>query len=297
MKSTQIALVAAAMLLLAACDKSNALPSQETGNSSARPDDSNNPDRKELPIQFQGKWSEDCSNEESISVLEIGPNTISYYESEGPIRAFVQRGELEVAMISELSGEGGTRLSLAKFRLMNANKTLVDVTDESQRTYSREKCVQSSVSSDLEKTLSPSQSDISGNEGAQLPAPILTRFGNLTSGEDGQLIFEGTPVSPKVLYESSAFYTPIKKFEVGGSDVILFQQAQGNSCPGNYAYVTVSAEGAVATNNFGTCYDASIEPVQSGNSIKFSMPNLGGEGISTFIYESGAVLVNGQPIE
>lgn len=93
----------------------------------------------EIPPQFQGKWSQDCENEEAISTLLIEPNQINFYESSGPIRAVVQRGEFEVALISELSGEGEAWLSLAKFRLGGGNTNLIDVTDENAP-YTRQKC-------------------------------------------------------------------------------------------------------------------------------------------------------------
>lgn len=95
--------------------------------------------KPEIPLQFQGKWSQDCEDEDAISTLLIEPNQINFYESSGPIRAVVQRGEFEVALISELSGEGEAWLSLTKFRLGGGNTNLIDVTDENAP-YIRQKC-------------------------------------------------------------------------------------------------------------------------------------------------------------
>lgn len=133
---------------------------------------------------------------------------------------------------------------------------------------------------------------ISSGAVSQEVDPIDTRFGRLTSNSDGLLSFGGKVVESEVTYLYSAAYTPIRKFKIGSADIILFQQAHGNACPGNFAFVTVTEFGAKATEGFGTCYDFEIEPYQSGESILFSMPNLGGKGKSTFIYHDGVVYKN-----
>jgi len=93
----------------------------------------------QIPSQFQGRWSENCEDDESTSNLVIEPSYIYYYESSGPIRAVVKQGEFEVALISELSGEGEVWLSFTKFRLTGGNANLIDVTDDEQH-FVRYRC-------------------------------------------------------------------------------------------------------------------------------------------------------------
>lgn len=73
-----------------------------------------------MPTQFIGKWNAvvtDCGTGNNDSALEIKANHISYWESDGPIKAIVAHGRYEVALIAELSGEGETWLTTAQFKL------------------------------------------------------------------------------------------------------------------------------------------------------------------------------------
>lgn len=73
-----------------------------------------------IPEQFQGEWNrnpEGCGTAMDDSRLRLGPDTIRYHESSGPIRAAVARGRRELALIVELSGEGETWLRTEHFRL------------------------------------------------------------------------------------------------------------------------------------------------------------------------------------
>lgn len=124
-----------------------------------------------------------------------------------------------------------------------------------------------------------------------------TRYGTLAFGANGVLAFKGRPISPEVTYDKFAIETPVARFSVGTSDIFLFQQSKGNSCPGNFTFVTVTADGAHATKNFGTCYDDNTQPILSGDSISFSMPGIGGKGKSIFVYKAGVVTHNGRPIK
>lgn len=137
----------------------------------------------------------------------------------------------------------------------------------------------------------------SGYSAAADSTSFSTRYGTLAFGADEVLAFNGQPISPEVKYDMLAMETPVARFSIGASDVFLFQQPQGNSCPGNFVFVTVAANGARATNKFGTCYDDNTQPVLSGDSISFSMPNLGGRGKSIFVYKAGVVTQNGRPIK
>jgi hypothetical protein len=79
-----------------------------------------------IPQQFRGEWHADpssCGNGEDESFLFIGPRSVTYYESSGPVRAAVVR-KRDLALILELSGEGDTWLDTAQFELSPDGKTL-----------------------------------------------------------------------------------------------------------------------------------------------------------------------------
>lgn len=87
-----------------------------------------------VPARFQGAWSaspKPCGDETDDSRLVIEPARIRFYESGGAIAAVVTKGESDLALIAELSGEGETWLAYTHFRLSADGKTLTDVTDES----------------------------------------------------------------------------------------------------------------------------------------------------------------------
>ena len=87
-----------------------------------------------VPQEFVGRW---C-NAASESLLEIKGNEISFYESQGPIKAIVVNGESEIALIAELSGEGETWLATAQFELSKDKKQLIDPTTKPP--YVRRRC-------------------------------------------------------------------------------------------------------------------------------------------------------------
>jgi hypothetical protein len=87
-----------------------------------------------VPQAFIGRW---C-NADSESLLEIKSNEISYYESQGPIKAVVASGDGEVALILELTGEGETWLTTAQFKLSKDKKQLIDA--KSEPPYVRRRC-------------------------------------------------------------------------------------------------------------------------------------------------------------
>ena len=123
---------------------------------------------------------------------------------------------------------------------------------------------------------------------------IQTRYGILKTSADGDLQFKGKTLTPSVSLVSQAYV--IKVFKLSSADVVLVSRAAGNACPGQYAYITVTAEGAKATPTFGTCYDDEIKPDMVGESIAFSMKGLRGKGSTRYIYERGIVFENGKPL-
>lgn len=96
-----------------------------------------------VPDRFVGHWAgnpESCGSDADDLVLRIASNHISYWESEGPIKAAVVHGDAEIALISELSGEGETWLSTAKFKLSKDGRRLIDDSTVPGQEIVRYKC-------------------------------------------------------------------------------------------------------------------------------------------------------------
>ncbi len=148
---------AAALLCLAACSPEPGKTQAEataadriatqTQQNLPPPDDDKAPPARQsapptVPAKFQGYWSQNCDIEYAESRLLIDGNSIHFYESGGPIRAAVVRGE-EIAMIVDMAGEGDTWLGIMKFRLENQGQAIVDTSDDyedEKKRFVRSKC-------------------------------------------------------------------------------------------------------------------------------------------------------------
>jgi hypothetical protein len=124
---------------------------------------------------------------------------------------------------------------------------------------------------------------------------VQTRFGVLKTNPDGDFQFKGKSVAPAVNVVTSSYV--LATYKLGTSDVVFVSQAAGNACPGQYAFIVVTADGARATPTFGTCYDDDVKPTQVGESIAFSMKKMGGKGSVRYVYERGVVFENGKPVQ
>ena len=96
-----------------------------------------------VPDRFVGRWAgspDSCGSDADDLTLRIGPRHITYWESDGPIKAVVVRGDTEIALISELSGEGETWLSTALFTLSRDGSQLIDNTTVPGKELVRYKC-------------------------------------------------------------------------------------------------------------------------------------------------------------
>lgn len=85
--------------------------------------------QQKIPRAWQGEWNmhvRDCGTARNDSLLRLQGNTITYFESTGPVRAAVARDQ-ELVLIAELKGEGETRLHPAHFLLARDGRTLTDV--------------------------------------------------------------------------------------------------------------------------------------------------------------------------
>ncbi|GBO53434.1 hypothetical protein APA_1341 [Pseudanabaena sp. lw0831] len=98
--------------------------------------------QKTVPVQFQGEWNSNlkqCGTNLNDSRLMISVDRIQFYESNGPIKAVVTQGKFELALISELFGEGGTWLSFRQYRLSADRGKLTDVTNDESK-FVRYRC-------------------------------------------------------------------------------------------------------------------------------------------------------------
>lgn len=98
-----------------------------------------------VPARFVGEWVADlkrCGADRDDSRLRLDADRIRFHESGGPIKAVVTRGELELAPIAELSGEGETWLARHRFRLSADRERLIDATGEAE--FARYRCPKSS---------------------------------------------------------------------------------------------------------------------------------------------------------
>jgi hypothetical protein len=75
----------------------------------------------QIPAAFQGLWMAQLwqcqAGPTDESWLRIEAGRLSFYESSGPVLAVVAGGPAEIALITELSGEGSTWLHLLRLRL------------------------------------------------------------------------------------------------------------------------------------------------------------------------------------
>ena len=97
--------------------------------------------RETVPARFVGEWVADlkrCGTDRDDSRLRLDADRVRFHESGGPIRAVVARGESEIALIAELSGEGETWLACHRFRLSADRERLIDATGEAE--FARYRC-------------------------------------------------------------------------------------------------------------------------------------------------------------
>lgn len=83
-----------------------------------------------VPDRFLGEWNaslSDCGTDKNDSRLLIGKDHITYWESDGPIKAVVSEGRYEIALILHLSGEGETWIATEHFKLSQDGRELTSV--------------------------------------------------------------------------------------------------------------------------------------------------------------------------
>lgn len=79
-----------------------------------------------VPDRFQGEWHSDLENCGTLAEggLQMEADRIQFYESTGSIVSVVTQGQSDLALTSELSGEGETWLAQHHFRLSEDGNSL-----------------------------------------------------------------------------------------------------------------------------------------------------------------------------
>jgi hypothetical protein len=83
-----------------------------------------------IPQRFLGEWNENpahCGTGLDHARFLVEAGEIIDYESSGRVRAVVTQGELELAVIAEMSGEGMEWMGLLHFRLSSDHGQLVEL--------------------------------------------------------------------------------------------------------------------------------------------------------------------------
>jgi hypothetical protein len=93
--------------------------------------------RATIPKQFVGFWGSNlksCQDADGEGrAIHIEPQRIRFYESTGKVLAVATKGELELALILELRGEGGTWIESLQYRLSADKSKMTDVTGRQNR--------------------------------------------------------------------------------------------------------------------------------------------------------------------
>ena len=95
-----------------------------------------------VPERFVGTWASSpasCGSGADDLVLRLASRHISYWESQGPIRSVIVRGD-EIALIAALSGERETWLATARFKLSPNGRMLTDSISISGKEIVRYRC-------------------------------------------------------------------------------------------------------------------------------------------------------------
>jgi hypothetical protein len=128
--------------------------------------------------------------------------------------------------------------------------------------------------------------------------PIESRFGSLTIadtqveyGDAQQLMLNGNPVAGLVdRFVSIRALLP--RPDGGDAEWVLVSLANGgNGCPMLWAFVEVTAQGATATDPFGTCSEAVLNPrmTETGEVTLDMTSFIEGEDYATYTYNGSSV--------
>lgn len=121
---------------------------------------------------------------------------------------------------------------------------------------------------------------------------LQTKFGTLSVDEEHVLHFNGKPVAPGVMGNSSLYIGPA--YQVGNKILTMTTNMGGTACPELFNIITISQNKAVSSPTFGTCSEASS--VQLVNqSLIVEMPDH--QGIThKYVFAEGVLTEKGKVV-
>jgi hypothetical protein len=134
-------------------------------------------------------------------------------------------------------------------------------------------------------------------EQAEVAGGTLSTIATDLDGVEGrQLVFNGAPV-PGVADRHVHIQGKVPRPEFEGEDLVFVTLAGGgNACPALWAIVVTSAAGAQASQPFGTCSEAILNPRVNLALVWFDMaPVAEGQPWSTFIVDGAEVFESRSP--
>ncbi len=141
---------------------------------------------------------------------------------------------------------------------------------------------------------------------AVMAEDIPTRFGSLKINDEGALLFKNRPFKPEIQGNNSL--SVMGTYQIDNRDLVLVQDNGGTACPAQFYFISVSASGAKATSEFGTCADL-ITVKKMPDSISVTMPGYQGSFESkaaqrkaskekhVYVFNGVVLTENGKPIK
>lgn len=121
---------------------------------------------------------------------------------------------------------------------------------------------------------------------------LKTRLGTLSADENRLLHFNGKPVVPGVMGNSSLSIGPA--FDVGGKTLVLTTNIGGTACPELFNIITLEGgKAAVSSPTFGTC-DEPQKVQQLNKSLLVEMN--GNQGLHKYVFADGVLTDNGKVV-
>lgn len=120
---------------------------------------------------------------------------------------------------------------------------------------------------------------------------LQTKFGTLSVDENRLLHFNGKPVIPGVMGNSSLSIG--KAYDVGGKVLVLTTNVGGTGCPELFNVITLDAGKAVSSPTFGTC-DEPHKIQLLNKSLVIEME--GRQGQHKYVFADGVLTDNGKVV-
>lgn len=121
---------------------------------------------------------------------------------------------------------------------------------------------------------------------------LKTKWGTLSVDEDHVLHFNGKPVQPGVMGNSSLYVGPA--FDMGNHLLVLTTNMGGTACPELFNIITIRKDQAVSSPTFGTCAEP-LRVQQIQQSLRVQMQDQQGM-VHQYVYAEGVLTDNGRVV-